>query len=204
MFKHGASSAVLTLLVTMLSGCTPGPVDPVQQYGDISGLIRTSGSHKIIPGAVVVCAEQTYSVSRSGIYIFKEVPEGYHMLTVEKAGFDKYAALIHVLDNTVHNVYMTKLIEYRDISGHVYLDNSSIPVPDAVVVCGSVYDTTATDGGFYLPNVLVDTHGLFVLKDHYVSKELRITLESDTTVDVFMASAPLSGIVTHRIPIMIH
>ncbi|MCK4371806.1 MAG: carboxypeptidase regulatory-like domain-containing protein [candidate division Zixibacteria bacterium] len=198
LIKHGASWVVLTLLVTILLGCTPGPVDPVQQYGDISGYIRASGSHKAIPGALVICAEQTYNVSRSGIYIFKEIPEGYHMLTVEKSGFDKYTALIHVLDNTVHNVYMTKLVEYRDISGQVYLDNSSIPVPDAVVVCGNVYDTTATDGSFHLPNILVDTHRLFVFKNHYVSYESRITLESDTTVDVFMASAPLSGVVTHR------
>ncbi len=197
LFKHGASWVVLTLLVTMLSGCTPGPVDPVQQYGDISGYIRTSGSHTAIPGAVVVCAGQTYNVSRSGIYVFKEIPEGYYVLTVEKSGFDKYSALINVLDNTVHNVYMTKLIEYRDISGHVYLDRSNIPVPDAAVVCGSVYDTTASDGSFHLPNVLVDTHRLFVFKNHYVSYESLIALESDTTVDVFMASAPLSGVVTH-------
>ncbi len=198
LFKHGASWAVLMLLVAMLSGCTPGPVDPIQQYGDISGYIRTSGSHKAIPGATVVCSGQTYNVSRSGIYIFKEIPEGYHMLTVEKSGFHEYTSLIHVLDNTVHNVYMTKLVEYRDISGHVYLDNSSIPVPDAAVVCGSVYDTTATDGSFHLPNVLVDTHGFFVFKNHYVSHESRITLESDTTIDVFIASAPMSGVVTHR------
>ncbi len=199
LLKHDTPWVVLTLLVTILSGCTPGPVDPVQQYGDISGYIRTSESHKVIPGAVVVCSGQTYSVSRSGIYIFKEIPEGYHVLTVEKAGFDEYTALIHVLDNTVHNVYMTRVVEYRDISGHVYLDNSIIPVPDAVVVCGSVYDTTATDGGFHLPNVLVDTHGLFVFKNHYVSYESRITLESDTTVDIFMASAPMGGVVTHRV-----
>ena len=199
MSKHGASRVVLTLLAAMLLGCSRGPVDPVPQYGDISGYVRTSGSRKAIPGATVVCAGQTYNVPQSGIYIFKKIPEGYHMLTAKKAGFDMYTAFVHVLDNTVHNVYMTEVIEYRDISGHVYLDNSSIPVPDAVVVCGNVYDTTATDGSFHLPNILVDTHRLFVFKNHYVSYESRITLESDTTIDVFMASAPLSGVVTHRV-----
>jgi len=197
--KHGALWVVLTLLGGMLTGCTRGPVDPIPQYGDISGYVRTSISKKAIEGATVTCAGQTYKVTRSGIYIFKEIPEGYHTLKAEKTGYRIYTTMIRVTDNTVHNVYMDKIVEYRDIAGHVYLDDSSIPVAGVTVVCGDVWDTTAADGCFLLEDVLAATHSLFAFKNHYVSYEARISLESDTTVEIYLASAPLTGVLRHRL-----
>ena len=199
LFKHGTIWTVVVILMAVQLSCTRGPVDPVPQYGDISGYVRGDESQKAIDGASVTLVDQTYQVSRSGIYMFKDIPEGYHMLEAQKAGFHPYRLLIRVVDNTVHNVYMSKMIEYRDISGRVYLNGSSIPVPDVVVICGDVYDTTDAEGGYYLNDITAQTHKLFALKNHYISFETRVMLESDTTIPIPLASAPVTGVVEHRL-----
>ena len=197
--KHITIWTVVVIMIALLLSCTRGPVDPIQQYGNISGYVRGMETQKAIDGATVTLVGQEYQVSRSGIYVFSNVPEGSHILKVEKVGFHPYNILIQIVDNTVHNVYMAKMIEYRDISGHVYLDGSSIPVPDAVVICGNVYDTTDSEGSYYLNNVLAQTHKLIVLKNHYISFETRVMLENDTIIPIYLASAQLSGIVKHRL-----
>ena len=99
LIKHCAIWTIVVVMIAVLLSCTRGPVDPVQQYGDISGYVRGTGSQKAIDGAIVKLSDKTYYVSRSGIYIFSNVPEGYHVLEVEKAGFQPYSILIKVVDN---------------------------------------------------------------------------------------------------------
>jgi len=197
--KHSAFWVTLVLACGLSAGCNRGPVDPVPQYGDVSGYVRTSNSKKAIEGATVTCAGQTYTVTRTGIYVFTGVPEGYHLIRSEKVGYDTYTASVRITDNTVHNVYMDKVVEYRDIAGHVYLDNSNIPVEGVSVVCDDVWDTTDADGGYLLQHVLAETHALYAFKNHYISHESRVALVSDTTIDIYLASASLSGTLRHRI-----
>lgn len=197
--KGGTIWTVVVILTALSLSCSRGPVEPVPQYGDISGYVRGFESQKAIAGATVTLAGQTYQVSRSGIYMFKNVPEGYHVLEAKKAGFLPYRIGIRVVDNTVHNVYMARKIEYRNISGHVYLDGSSIVVPDVVVICGDVYDTTDTEGYYHLEDITAQTHKLFARKNHYVSFEIRVMLENDTTIPIHLASASLTGVVEHRL-----
>lgn len=199
LIKCGTIWTVVVLLMALSLSCTRGPVEPIPQYGDISGYVRGFESQRAIAGATVTLVDQTYQVSRSGIYIFKDIPEGFHTLKAQKAGFHPYRILIKVVDNTVHNVYMDKMIEYRDISGHVYLDGSSIAVHDAVVICGDVYDTTDAEGYYHLKDVTAQTHKLVVRKNHYVSFEARVMLENDTTIQIYLASAQLTGVVEHRL-----
>lgn len=199
LFKCGTIWTVVVVLTALSLSCTRGPVEPIPQYGDISGYVRGFESQRAIAGATVTLVDQTYQVSRSGIYIFKNIPEGFHTLKAQKAGFHPYRILIKVVDNTVHNVYMDKMTEYRSISGHVRLDGGSIAVPDAVVICGDVYDTTDAEGYYHLKDVTAQTHKLFARKNHYISFEARVMLENDTTIPIHLASAQLTGVVEHRL-----
>ncbi len=199
MSRFGTIGMIVVITAALVVSCTPGPTDPITQYGDISGVVRGNESGKVIEGAIVRLDDRQYRVSRSGIYVFKDVPEGYYELAAEKEGYHTYEALVKVTDNTVHNVFLAREIKYYDVRGYVYLENSTIPVPGVAVGLGEVWDTSDAGGYYELKHVLAATHQLLALKNHYVTREMRVTLESDTLLPIYIASARLTGRLEHRL-----
>jgi len=192
-------------LWTIIALCSLGiftcdkPHDPIVREGDLSGYVRIISSYTPIPGTVVTCAGQTCVVGNSGIYQFWGVPQGLHTLKAVKPGFSPHEIDLYVERNSSYNIYMTRVIVYGNLTGYVYLNGTTQPVPGVTVTCAGISDTTGADGWYVLDSAISGTHTLIAHKDHYLMYRAAVSIAGDTTINIYMASSTISGFVTHHV-----
>ena len=184
-------------LAFLLLSCDGQIQKPANPTGDVSGLVRVSGTSSPIEGALVTCAGDTTVADSKGAYDLWEVPGGYQVVRAEKPGYEAHSAGVYVHGHISHNIYMERLPDRGSISGYAYYEGTIQPVPGVIVNCAGKTDTTDAVGAFFIDSVHYGTYAIEAAKNRWVAYRSMVDVDGHVSCHVLMATASVRGSVIH-------
>ncbi len=125
------------------------------------------------------------------------MPEGDQTITAVSEGFEVYTKNVHIAQVTTLDIFMRPEKLYASLSGAVSLYGTDLPVASVTVECDGRSTVTDSSGAFLLDSVLHGWHQITAYRNHFPLIQVETEIAGDTSLDLYMPTATLRGLVTH-------
>ncbi|MEO0089353.1 MAG: OmpA family protein [candidate division WOR-3 bacterium] len=149
--------------------------------------------------------KEVYSDSITGIYNFSKIPEGQHVIYVEKDGYYREAIPVIVegeKTNTV-DIYLKPILQYGTIAGRVYDKETNQPLLAKVILKekGTEVLSDSLTGGFRIDNIEVGIYTVEVVKENYFpyTHITEVKAKEVRNLEIPLAKKGALGIVTGQV-----
>jgi outer membrane cobalamin receptor len=164
-------SAAMVLLVLVAVGAAPASA---AVFGDARGLV-TDPQHKAIAGAHVALQARPQGIGRTaqtdaaGEFVFRALPLGEYVLSVEAAGFSKVERGLTVVSDSAPMMRVTlsiaPLVEHTEVVATGTIVSSDSPTPESLVDRQQIEETPGADRSNSLAMVVNVTPGAYMTHD---------------------------------------